>query len=211
MIRRPSITSRLVTMLYPEGVPVAHVPGLPKLMVLLDACAEFAASGQPVNLPVWMMAGDACPFEATGASELDEPIAFLPTPAPDRTPAPKSSGRPRGACAGVDWDAQPLGKIPDAALATRLGVSSRAVCQARGKRAIASFRPSDHQAPMVPPTTSVSSVTPPKPSPVMQSTPEGERERRLIEEHIRTKGMTRHVTAYVEPDSIPANPRGGGR
>lgn len=92
MIRRPSIVSRLVVLLYPEGVPVAHVPGLPKLMALLDACAEFSASGEVVNLPVWMMTSDPCPFESTDQSELDfdEPIGFVPTG--DRKASSKMGG-----------------------------------------------------------------------------------------------------------------------
>ena len=93
MIRRPSIVSRLVVLLYPEGVPVAHVPGLPKLMALLDACAEFSASGEVVNLPVWMMTSDPCPFESTDQSELDEPIRFVPTHLrPEWSDAPSKMG-----------------------------------------------------------------------------------------------------------------------
>lgn len=39
----------------------------------------------------------------------------------------------------IDWDAQPLGKIPDVELAKRLGVSLASVWSARKKRGIAKF------------------------------------------------------------------------
>ena len=47
--------------------------------------------------------------------------------------------RPRGTHAGIDWSAQPLGQMTDAALARRLGVCRRAVEKARTRRGIARF------------------------------------------------------------------------
>jgi hypothetical protein len=38
---------------------------------------------------------------------------------------------------GIDWDAQPLGRVPDREIARRLGVHSSAVTQARARRGIA--------------------------------------------------------------------------
>jgi len=42
---------------------------------------------------------------------------------------------------GVDWDAQPLGDVPDAELAEKLGVSKSAVLKARQQRGIKGTRP----------------------------------------------------------------------
>ena len=50
----------------------------------------------------------------------------------------------------------------------------------------------------------------PKPSTFPKTFADRQRERDLIEDHIKTKGVTKVETRYVEPDSIPANPKGRG-
>lgn len=54
--------------------------------------------------------------------------------------------RSRGKNARIDWDAQPLGELPDTHLAERLGVSGQAVHAARTKRGIPMFQ-TDGQRP----------------------------------------------------------------
>ena len=45
----------------------------------------------------------------------------------------------RNAKAGVDWDSQPLGKVPDSVLARLHGVSVKSVCKVRNARGIAKY------------------------------------------------------------------------
>jgi hypothetical protein len=39
---------------------------------------------------------------------------------------------------------------------------------------------------------------------------ERQAEKEAIEQYVRTKGVTKIKSRYVEPDSIPANPKGRG-
>lgn len=242
MINRISIVSRLVTVLYPAGVPVAHVPLLPRIMALLDVAAGSVAEGREVSVPLALMQGARCPYEPTDVSELsDEPVPFVPVgPTPSANSAaerPKAiytnrakarwdekRGPARAELArarkGTDWDAeQRLGKIADTVLARELGVSSRAVCQARGKRGIPPAAPPGVRAyspvlaveavpaPVVAKSATTAEVAPVDAPPAKAKTPPAPTPED-VEAFVRAGKATRITSRYVEPDSIPANPRG---
>lgn len=50
-----------------------------------------------------------------------------------------SLGLRRGQKAGIDWDAQPLGQVPDSELARQLGITQPTVSTARQRRGIRVF------------------------------------------------------------------------
>jgi hypothetical protein len=216
MIDRISIVSRLTQVLYPAGVPADRVAHLPHHLALLDVVAESVATGKAPSVPLSLMAGDPCPYEPVGGSELDQPVPFVPVvPVPVR-PEPTTPVKPatakakanvvergRGKRSGIDWSRVPdLWTESPTELAAKYGVTASAVYKARQalKR--------DEVAPV--PAEAVPSATPPKPAPSAPAVTEDRaRERELIEAHIKAKGVTKVATRYVEPDSIPANPRGG--
>jgi hypothetical protein len=218
IVDRISIVSRLTQVLFVDGVPANRVAHLPHYLALLDVVAESVATGKAPSVPLALMAGDPCPYEPVGGSELDQPVPFVPVvPVPVR-PEPtapvkpatakakvKVERRPHGGRKGTDWS-----QVPDfwtaspKKLAEQYGVSESAVYQARSVRK----RSEPTLAPV--PAEAVPSATPPKPTPSAPAVTEDRaRERELIEAHIKAKGVTKVATRYVEPDSIPANPRGG--
>lgn len=155
MIDRISIVSRLAQTLYADGVPADRVKYIPHHMALLDVVAESFATGKAPSVPLSLMAGDPCPYEPVGGSELDQPIPFMVV---EPSPAPSPETSPEGAAAVVepvkivaetqrskpgpksriDWDAETrLGKMGDAELAKVLGVTPNSVRMARVARGIA--------------------------------------------------------------------------
>jgi hypothetical protein len=222
MIDRISIVSRLTQVLYPAGVPADRVAHLPHHLALLDVVAESVATGKAPSVPLALMAGDPCPYEPVGGSELDQPVPFVPVvpvpvrpepTAPVKPATAKAKAKTRGPYKKVDWDAEPrLGVVSDSIIARDHGVAASSVRQARETRGLPSpLMPGGkpREVPAVP-AEAVPSATPPKPTPSAPAVTEDRaRERELIEAHIKAKGVTKVATRYVEPDSIPANPRGG--
>lgn len=152
MIDRLAIVSRLAQTLYADGVPADRVAYLPHHLVLFDAIAQSYATGTAPSIPLSLMAGELCPFEPVGGSELDQPIPFIvvePAPEPEPETSPKGAaavvesvaatgrGKP-GPKSRIDWDAETrLGKVGDAELAAILGVTPNSVRMARVARGIA--------------------------------------------------------------------------
>jgi hypothetical protein len=219
MIDRISIVSRLTQVLFVDGVPANRVAHLPHYLALLDVVAESVATGKAPSVPLSLMAGDPCPYEPVGGSELDQPVPFVPVPVrPEPTPpvkpaTGKAKAKTRGPYKKVDWDTEPrLGVVSDSIIARDHGVNASVVRQAREKRGLLSPLMRGGKPREVPavPAEAVPSATPPKPAPTAPVVTEDRaRERELIEAHIKAKGVTKVATRYVEPDSIPANPRGG--
>lgn len=136
-------------------------------------------------------------------------------------PAANTSKAPSKLPKAIDWDAEPqLGHVVDSVLATKYGVTAQAVFIARKKRGIPAWTPKDELTTEPTPSNDVPSAPPPplkpdtpvepKPSTFPKTFADRQRERDLIEDHIKTKGVTKVETRYVEPDSIPANPKGRG-
>lgn len=92
MIDRISIVSRLTQVLYQGGVPADRVAYIPHHLALLDVIAESFATGKAPSVPLALMAGDPCPYEPVGGSELDQPVPFTTVPvlSPTRPKAPQS-------------------------------------------------------------------------------------------------------------------------
>lgn len=116
--------------------------------------------------------------------EARQPDTAPPPAAPE---SPKPDKRAPGTRAGIDWDTvEDLGKVPHSVIAQRLGVRPYAVecaAKARGLRAPA-----------------------PVPRPPVKVDDDEER-KKMLDEHIRTKGVTKVVVKRSEPDAIPAAPR----
>lgn len=220
IVDRLSIVSRLTQVLYPTGVPADRVAHLPHHLALLDVVAESVATGKPPSVPLSLMAGEPCPYEPVGGSELDQPVPYVPVvPVPVR-PEPVAPVKPatakakaRGPYKKVNWDNEPrLGVVSDSIIARDHGVAASTVRLARETRGLLSPLMRGGKPREVPavPAEAVPSATPPKPAPPAPAVTEDRaRERELIEAHIKAKGVTKVTTKYVEPDSIPANPRGG--
>lgn len=200
-MKREHLINSILSAVFPSGsIPLTVAYKVPRILGLVDELAD----------EVWADDGPPAPPE--------------PPPVEAAAPEPASPGKPKVPASawtgpkGVNWDAEPrLGKVPDSVLATQYGVVAQTVFNARKKRGIPAWTPnvpSLAEAQNVEPATSTV-----LPAPAVVSISERtaapppvdrQRELDIIEEHIKTKGVTKVKSRYVEPDSIPANPKGRG-
>jgi hypothetical protein len=68
---------------------------------------------------------------------------------PETAKQRRAAQRQHGEHAGIDWDAQPLGKLSARELAEKLGVSTSAVSRARRARGIDAMKPGRKPEPYV--------------------------------------------------------------
>lgn len=190
---REHLINTILSAVFPAGsIPVAYAHKVPRILSLateLAAQVGFNESQpEPPELP-----------------ELPVPETVAPV-----TTKPLTEYRPQGGRQATDWSqVRDFWTASPSALAARYGVSVSAVYKARAYLRASAATPKreaavEASAPVVSAVVSISERTDPPPSVDRQ------RELDTIEAHIKTKGVTKVKTRYVEPDSIPANPKGRG-
>jgi hypothetical protein len=198
-MKREHLINTILSAVFPSGsIPLAHAQRVPRILGLVEELADEVGPAEPPA------------------------VSAKPATAPAKS---------RGPYKKVDWDTEPrLGVVSDSIIARDHGVAPSSVRQARETRGLLSpvmrggkprqvAQPAAAEAvPSATPATpaaAVRSATPPAVVSISERTAPGtsaerQAEKEAIEQYVRTKGVTKIKSRYVEPDSIPANPKGRG-
>lgn len=193
-MKREHLIHNILSAVFPSGsIPLAHAQRVQRILGLVEELADELGPAEPPA------------------------VSVKPATAPAKS---------RGPYKKVDWDNEPrLGVVSDSIIARDHGVAPSSVRQARETRGLPSpvmpgGKPRQVAQPVAAETVSsvtpanraaaVPSAAPPKPLPAPQTPAERQAEKEAIEQYVKTKGVTRAKSRYVEPDSIPANPKGRG-
>jgi hypothetical protein len=188
---REHLINTILSAVFPGDAPLAHAHRVRRILGLVEELADVVGPNESQPEP--------------SEASLSEPVA----PVVPGTTKPLTGHRPQGGRQGTDWS-----QVPDfwtsspTKLAAQYAVSQSAVYKARAylrSRAVTPERQAEVEAAplVVPAVVSILERTAP---------PSVDRQRELdaIEKHVKTKGVNRVPSRYVEPDSIPANPKGRG-